>query len=256
MNEAEWLVCKDPRKMLVHLRRKAGARKLRLFAVACCRRLGPLLENEAHRIILEKAERLADGMAGAADSPSAYSGAGAPGMDLAVLEACAWSVHRPMTLEEKIAAIAAWHEAPSDQWYPPATVSAPTAEDQRLAAHHAAVKGSESAARASARSAGEGANLIRFGRTYGAERRAQAHLLRDIMGNPYRRVTIDPAWLTPDVLMLAQAAYGERAFDRIPILGDALEVAGCVDIAILAHCREPAEHVRGCWVVDVLLGKS
>ena len=255
MNEAEWLNCKDPRRMLVHLRRKAGARKLRLFAVACCRRLGPLLENDFHRLTLEIAERLADGVAGAADAECVFRigiyrhGPGGSG-------GLTWSLHRAMTVDEQIAVIAAWNEAPSDQWYPPATVSAPTAEDQRLAAHRAAVKGSESAAHAAARSAGEGANLLRFGRTYGAERRAQAHLLREIMGNPYRRATIDPAWLTPDLVMLAQAAYGERAFDRMPILGDALENAGCVNIAILAHRREPAEHVRGCWVVDVLLGKS
>ncbi len=256
MNEAEWLICKDPRRMLAHLRRKAGARKLRLFAVACCRRLGPLLETEAHRLTLEQAERLADGVAGLSDSPSAYSGAGAPGMDLAVSEACTWSLHRPMSLEEKIAVIEAWHETPSDQWYPPATVSAPTAEDQRLAAHRAAVEGSVSAARAAAGSAGKRGNLLKFGRTYGAERRAQAHLLREIMGNPYRRATIDPAWLTPHVVSLAQGAYLERAFDRMPILGDALEEAGCLDVAILTHCRESVEHVRGCWVVDVLLGKS
>lgn len=256
MNEAEWLICKDPRRMLAHLRRKAVARKLRLFAVACCRRLGPLLLNEAHRLTLEQAERLADGVAVASDAPSAYSGAGVLGTDLAVSEACTWSLHRPMTLDEKIAVIADWHETPSDQWYPPATVSAPTAEDQRLAAHRAAVEGSVSAARAAAGSAGKGGNLLKFGRTYGAERRAQAHLLRDIIGNPFRRLTVDQAGLTPGVVSLAQGAYLERAFDRMPILGDALEEAGCVDVAILAHCREPIEHVRGCWVVDILLGKS
>jgi hypothetical protein len=256
MKEAEWLICKDPRRLLAHLRRKAGARKLRLFAVACCRRLEPLLVNEAHRLTLEQAERLADGAAGGTDSPNAYSGAGVLGVDLSVSEPCTWSLHRPMTLEEKNAVIADWHETPSDQWYPLATVSAPTAEDQRLAAHRAAAEGSASAARAAAGSAGKGGNLLKFGRTYGAERRAQAHLLRDIMGNPFHRVTTDQAWLTPSVVSLAQGAYLERAFDRMPILGDALEEAGCVDVAILAHCREPIEHVRGCWVVDVLLGKS
>ena len=256
MKETEWLSCKDPQRMLVHLRRKAGGRKLRLFAVACCRRIGHLLENGSHRLTLEKAERLADGVPEAADSPSAYSGTGVLGLDLADLEACAWTVRRPMTLDEKTAAIQAWHEAPSDQWYPPATVSEPTAEDQRLAAHVVAVEGSRSAARAAARSAGEGGNLLRFGRTYGTERRAQADLLRDVMGNPFRRVTVDPTWLTPGVVRLARAAYVDRAFDRMPILGDALEDAGCIDIAILAHCRDPVDHVRGCWVVDALLGKS
>jgi hypothetical protein len=256
MNESEWLICRNPQRMLVYLRRKAGARKLRLFAVACCRRIGHLDENDAHRLTLEEAERFADGVPRAVDPPSAYSGAPVLGMDLAVMDACAWSVHRPMTLDEKTAAADAWHETPSDQWYPPATLSAPTAEDQRLAAHLAAVKGSLSAAHAAARSVGKGADLLAFGRTYGTERRAQAHFIRDIMGNPFRRVTIDRAWLTPEVVMLAQTAYDARAFDGMPILGAALHEAGCSDNAILAHCGEQAEHVRGCWVVDALLGKS
>ena len=59
-----------------------------------------------------------------------------------------------------------------------------------------------------------------------------------------------------DCRALAGAIYDERAFDRLPVLGDALEDAGCADAAILAHCRGPGEHVRGCWVVDLLLGKS
>jgi hypothetical protein len=138
----------------------------------------------------------------------------------------------------------------------PPTFPEPTAETYREFAHRAAVEGSKSAAQVAARSASERANLLEFGRTYGAERRAQADHLRDIMGNPFRRVKVDPSWLTPNVIMLARAAYVERAFDRMPILGDALEEAGCTDTAIPAHCRESVEHVRGCWVVDALLGKS
>jgi hypothetical protein len=67
---------------------------------------------------------------------------------------------------------------------------------------------------------------------------------------------VDPAWLTAKVVALAQAIYDDRAFDRLPILADALEDAGCTNQDILAHCRQPGEHVRGCWVVDLLLGKS
>jgi hypothetical protein len=55
---------------------------------------------------------------------------------------------------------------------------------------------------------------------------------------------------------IARAIYDGRAFERMPILADALEDAGCGDADILRHCREPGEHVRGCWVVDLLLGKS
>ena len=64
------------------------------------------------------------------------------------------------------------------------------------------------------------------------------------------------SWLASLVLGLAQAIYDERAFDRLPILADALEDAGCTDAAILEHCRGPGPHVRGCWVVDLLLGKQ
>jgi len=79
--------------------------------------------------------------------------------------------------------------------------------------------------------------------------------LRDIFGNPFRSVCLDAAWITRTVTQLAQAIYDERAFDRLPILADALEDAGCTNIDLLEHYRGGGEHVRGCWVVDLLLGK-
>jgi hypothetical protein len=82
-------------------------------------------------------------------------------------------------------------------------------------------------------------------------------LLHDIFGNPFRPVSLDPAWRTSAVVDLARGIYEERAFDRMPILGDALDDAGCDVEAVLAHCRcENATHVRGCWVVDLVLGKA
>ena len=74
-----------------------------------------------------------------------------------------------------------------------------------------------------------------------------------------RPIALDPDWLAWDsgmVVKVAQAIYDERAFDRLPILADALEEAGCHDADILQHCRQPGEHVRGCWVVDLLLSKE
>lgn len=82
------------------------------------------------------------------------------------------------------------------------------------------------------------------------------NLFRCIHGNPFRPVTFAPAWLTPTVVGLAAAIYEERAFDRLPILADALQDAGCEDEQVLGHCRGDGPHVRGCWVVDGVLGKG
>jgi hypothetical protein len=84
----------------------------------------------------------------------------------------------------------------------------------------------------------------------------QCPLLRDIIGNPFRPVALDPAWRTTAVLGLADAIYAHRAYDRLPILADALEEAGCTNADLLAHCRGPGPHVRGCGAVDLILGKS
>jgi hypothetical protein len=99
--------------------------------------------------------------------------------------------------------------------------------------------------------------------THDAEGRLQFELLRDVFGNPFRAVAIAPGWRTPTVVSLARAAYDERALPagtldpvRLAILADALEEAGCHSTDILTHLRRPCEHVRGCWVVDLLLGKS
>jgi hypothetical protein len=88
------------------------------------------------------------------------------------------------------------------------------------------------------------------------ERQAQAVLVREVFGNPFRLVSLDPAWRTPAILHLAQAVYDDRAFDHLPILADALEEAGGTNGEVLDHCRSPGPHVRGCWVVDLVLGKG
>jgi hypothetical protein len=90
----------------------------------------------------------------------------------------------------------------------------------------------------------------------GAERAAQCQLFRDIFGNPFRPVDLDRHWKTATVVAVAQSIYDDRAFDRLPILADALEDAGCDNLDILQHCHSGGEHVRGCWVVDLILGKE
>ena len=92
-----------------------------------------------------------------------------------------------------------------------------------------------------------------------SERLYQSSVVRDLFGNHFRRVTAVPSWLTwneSTATKIAQAIYTDRAFDRLPVLADALEEAGCHDPDILAHCRQPGEHVRGCWLVDLLVGKE
>ena len=90
-----------------------------------------------------------------------------------------------------------------------------------------------------------------------AEKAIQAALLRDIVGNPFRPVTFDPRWRSETVVALATGIYEHRAFDRMPVLADALEEAGCDHLDVLAHCRDPHQpHARGCWVVDLVLNKS
>jgi hypothetical protein len=84
----------------------------------------------------------------------------------------------------------------------------------------------------------------------------QVQILHDLFGNPFRPVKIDPAWLTPKVVNLAQEIYDHRAFDRLPALADALAAATCTNAEILAHCRALGPHVRGCWVLDLVLGKE
>jgi hypothetical protein len=85
---------------------------------------------------------------------------------------------------------------------------------------------------------------------------AQHTVFCDIVGDPAHLVPFDPRWRTSDVIGVAQGIYDEKAFVRLPILADALMDAGCEDEQIISHCRSKGPHVRGCWVVDLVLGKK
>jgi hypothetical protein len=87
-------------------------------------------------------------------------------------------------------------------------------------------------------------------------RRTQMDILRCVFRISYRPVTFHPSWLTPTAVALANGIYAERAFDRMPMLADALEEAGCDNVDVLLHCRGDCPHVRGCWVIDGVLGKE
>jgi len=80
--------------------------------------------------------------------------------------------------------------------------------------------------------------------------------LRDIFGNPFHRVSLDPTWLTSTVIALARQMYDSRDFSAMPILADALEDASCDNETILTHCRGPGPHTRGCWVLDLLTSRE
>ncbi|HUR55082.1 MAG TPA: hypothetical protein VMZ71_13195 [Gemmataceae bacterium] len=83
-----------------------------------------------------------------------------------------------------------------------------------------------------------------------------AHYIRDIFGNPFRPVSFAPSWGTSTAIALARQMYEARDFSAMPILADALQDAGCADADILGHCRGDGPHVRGCWVLDLVLGRE
>jgi hypothetical protein len=88
------------------------------------------------------------------------------------------------------------------------------------------------------------------------ERLRQASALRDIFGNPFRPITFSPQWRTDTAVSLARQMYEARDFSAMPILADALQDAGCDSEDVLNHCRGDGPHVRGCWVVDLVLGRE
>jgi len=216
MTEAEWLACTNPAPLLdcLRLSRKASGRKLRLFAVACCRSdwTWTRLEDQRSRRAVEVAERLADDQVGKEElGPAAHEAYEA------AVDASAQRVDNWVWLSE-----CAWRAAHSIDPDPFTFV-----DKQFL--------------RESVR--GEGT-------------KSEATLVREIFGNPFRPVSLDSGWLTPTVKQIAESIYNDRAFEKMPILGDALEDAGCGNADILNHCRQPGEHVRGCWVLDLVLGKE
>jgi hypothetical protein len=234
MNEAIWLACGNPGPMLMWVRGVASARKLRLFACACCRRIGHLLIDPRAQNALATAERFADGLAGDGERSAARKSAQQASQTRAVIP---WPTAPKW---ERRAASAVYYAAAADAW-------------------EAAEQARDLATEALLWRAG-GYDATEWQEVGKAERLAQADLLRDLFGPlPFRSVPVNPAWLAWDggtVTKLAAAVYDERAFDRLPILADALEEAGCADEVILSHLRGPGPHVRGCWAVDLLLGKS
>jgi hypothetical protein len=245
MTEAEWLDCTDPETMLEFLRGKASRRRMRLFAVACCRRIWHLLVHEESRRAVEVAERYADGLAGEDERRDAYAAAAAvcsyPSEELTDPEAI-----------DSYATEAALCAVFGDDDYPPIPTYATTCA---IAAARASANAVRCAAGVSADGDKDEAEGV-ADRAYEEGLKDRSDLVREVFGNPFRPVAFDPTWLAPEVVALARFIYDERAFDRLPILADALEEEGCGNEDILDHCRGSGEHARGCWVIDTILGSG
>jgi hypothetical protein len=233
MTEQEWVACTSLDKMLGSrwgkvnpAVRQAGRRKLRLFACACLRQVWPHMADPGSRQAVEVAEGYADGRASRKHLTDAHD--------------AAWRAGRGLSLPDNSGAGGA------------ATV---------FGAGRAAIESAATAATLAWRARHAGLLSEREAEQVGVE---QCKLLRDIIGLlPFRPATVSPAWQTPQAVALAQAAYDQRELPagtldlaRLAVLADALEDAGCDQADLLAHLRGTGLHVRGCWAVDLLLGKS
>src|SRR5262245_44865822 len=227
LNEKEWIASTNPCHMLEARGKRIPERKLRLFTVGCCRRVWKKLTIQEHRTVVELAERYADGLVKKREWQRARAEIDStplskPSGDLPSL-IIRWLVNKDPILAaryccEFAAYLNVWESINPDYL------------DSLESADLDAARG---------------------------ELQQHALLLRCIAGTRYRLPRIKPAWLTSDVLALARGIYDDRAFDRMPILADALQDARCDNEDILSHCRDADQvHVRGCWVVDMVLGKK
>jgi hypothetical protein len=230
MTEAQWLACDDPLTMLEFVRGRASDRKLQLLACACCRRIWHLPDGEEiSRHAVEVAERYADGLASETEIEAAKQ--------------AAWAVWYPdeATLREQMGfnATSAFAAATGRSW-----------ELMQASIRDVLCVGGreESDGRL------EPQRDLLF-------RKEAARMMRCVFGNIVHPVSVKAsrlAWLDGTAVRIAEGCYDERACDplRLAVLADALEEAGCTDDAILSHLRSAGPHVRGCWALDLILGKS
>jgi hypothetical protein len=219
MNESTWLTSGAPELLIRHIAEIGSVRKHRLFAIACCRRIWSHIPDPRSKDAVEVADRFADGRA--------------TGNELDLARRAAEQAER-----EHASQI---NDDASDLRYfgtNSCHLAVGTDAGRCLRAWHDAAE-----------------TALTTGARWHDELFEICELVREIYGNPFSPVPLDEAWLTPDVVGLALAAYDDRAFDRLPILADALDESGCRHPDVLSHCRSGEPHVRGCWVVDMILGK-
>jgi hypothetical protein len=236
MNEADWLTTTNTQEMFWHLLTIPGVsnRKLRLFACGCCRQAWHLLVDERSRHAVEIAEKRADGVV----SPEALAAAFRANDAVCCV---------PRPVREGWAANAVGH--------------AVSGEDASSLDATGDAEGFEPLYEAEAAADGVTLALALTG-NLSATRAVNSDLLRDIFGPwPFRPLPSLASTLL--LVRLANAVYDNRQLpsgefdrDRLAILCDAIEESGCIDASILEHLRGPGPHWRGCWCVDLLLGKG
>jgi hypothetical protein len=236
MNRADWFACDDVSVLLRSIQSKASERRLRLFACACVRRVWSLLFEPASRRAVEVAERIADGTAGTPELTRAGDEADRVANQLATRSFRDFEGCSPALWDARNSAAYAALNTTRPAFQAADCCSANAAS----AVFHAATD-SGAPSSAAARD---------------AEHAAQCRLLRELFTPLVCPVRLDGsvlAWENGTVGKMARTLYEERAFDQLPALADALEDAGCADAEILDHCRAREPHVRGCWVLDMLL---
>jgi len=243
----QWHAATDPAALLRHLRHhknlyRAGGhrRKLRLLGCAAARAVWDSLPDGV-RAVVAAAERHADTeLRRTALRATRESAARRPESLIGVLGDTVQTVLAAFGLSSPD-----WNRQHEARELAEAVAAAQVGPRRALLALRAA-------ARLAVAAAGERVNepVLR------AAWAGQCRLARDLFGDPFAPAEFDPRWRTTAVAGLARAAHADGAFDRLPILADALEEAGCADPAILAHCRDGGAHARGCWVVDGVLGRG
>jgi hypothetical protein len=225
VTEAQWLRARDPLPMLEFLGARASDRKLRLFACACLRRAWHLAKMPHLKQALALLEAFIEGDAKDSDRGRAYKLGGQ------VLESRASDGQQCLGAE-------VWKAAKK-------TFKRDEYEFYDFG---------ESAAAALGYEAGE--PYTAFLAAKEAERKEQTRLVREMFGNPFRPVSFSSSWRTDTAVALAKRINEARDFSAMPILADALQDAGCDSDDVLTHCRGTGPHVRGCWVLDLVLGKE
>ena len=238
MTAAEWLACRDPETMLNATGFEPSGRKLLLLAVACCQRVRWVIEDDRTDRAVEVAARWVGGEASEGDFRASLAGVQAV---LRLHYEGAGGTYGPFARYKAARAVARLADPPSVRSASSALDDAANAVGEREWYGYGATDWSED-------------HIVAV--YAGFEKAEQAVLVREVFGNPFYPAAFDPDWRTAAAVALARTIYTDRTWDRLPVLADALEDAGCDDAAVLGHLRGSGPHVRGCWVVDGVLGKA